>query len=407
MSEEETARGALVCEPVDVSALVQEVVDILLPQARDKVLELHTRCDDLLRGQWLLDPSRLRQVVFNLASNAVKYTASGRVEIRASAVSAEGHSRLRIAVSDTGPGIDPAEREAIFERFRRGRAQDRATQGGLGLGLALCRENARVMNGSITLESALGVGSEFTFEFPSERVPVQDRHLPFAGRTALIVADDSPARRGLLSQLAELGLMVETAPDGYLGLALAERLEAQRGAVDLVVLQGNLPGMPGEVFVIRLRRTAFGSRAALVWVGGGAETAEVDAIVPSPPDPYQVATVARQLLAQRPSLDVLTPNQSVSSGGRVLLVEDDKANRTLLVAALTRRGFAVFTARSGEEALRLAGRDSFDAILMDLQMPGLDGFETTRRIRALGGHASPGSDHRPDRMAGHKAAAAL
>ena len=79
-------------------------------------------------------------------------------------------------MSDTGPGIDPAEREAIFERFRRGRAQDRATQGGLGLGLALCRENARVMGGSITLESALGVGSEFTFEFPSERVPVQDRH---------------------------------------------------------------------------------------------------------------------------------------------------------------------------------------------------------------------------------------
>ncbi len=388
VSEDEAARGALVCEPVDVSVLVQEVVDMLRPQARDKALELHTRCDDLLRGQWLVDPSRLRQVVFNLASNAVKYTPSGRVEIRASAVETDGQSRLRIAVSDTGPGIDPAEREEIFERFRRGRAHDGAAQGGLGLGLALCRENARVMGGSITVESALGVGSEFTFECPADRVPVQDRLLPFAGRTALIVADDGPAIRALAGQLGELGLMVETAPDGYLGLALAERLEAQRGAVDLVVLQGNLPGMPGEVFVIRLRNTAFGNRAAVVWVGNGAETAEVDAIVPAPPDAYQVASVAKQLLAQRPSLDALVPHNSLVHGGRILLVEDDKANQTLLAAALSRRGYTVFTASSGEEALRLTGHDSFDVVLMDLQLPGLDGFETVRRMRALQGHAA-------------------
>jgi len=388
VAEDESARGALVCEPVEVSTLVQEVVDVLRPQAHDKALELHTRCDDLLRGQWLVDPSRLRQVVFNLASNAVKYTASGRVEIRASAVEADGQTRLRIAVSDTGPGIDPAERDEIFERFRRGRAHDGAAQGGLGLGLALCRENAKLMGGTVTLESALGVGSEFTFEFPADRVPAQDRLLPFAGRTALIVADDGPAIRALATQLGELGLMVETAPDGYLGLALAERLEAQRGAVDLVVLQGNLPGMPGEVFIIRLRRTAFGNRASVVWVGDGAETAEVDAIVPAPPDAYQVATVAKQLLAQRPSLEALSPHVSLVRGGRVLLVEDDKANQALLAAALSRRGFAVFTAGNGEDALRLASHDSFDAVLMDLQMPGLDGFETVLRMRALQGHAA-------------------
>ena len=114
----------------------------------------------------------------------------------------------------------------------------------------------------------------------------------------------------------------------------------------------------------------------------------MDAIVPAPPDPYQVATVAKQLLALRPSLDALVPHTSLARGGRILLVEDDKANQTLLAAALSRRGYAVFTAANGEEALRLASHDSFDAVLMDLQMPGIDGFETVRRMRTLQGHAA-------------------
>src|SRR5581483_8985233 len=146
-----------------------EVADVLAPQAHDKGLALRTRVDDLLTGAWLLDATRLRQVLFNLTSNAIKFTGHGWVEVQASVVtSAEGQESIRIAVADTGPGIAPEDRERIFERFRRGRSGTSGHEG-LGLGLALCRENAQLMGASLTVESSVGSGSEFVFQFPANR----------------------------------------------------------------------------------------------------------------------------------------------------------------------------------------------------------------------------------------------
>jgi CheY-like chemotaxis protein len=384
----EVGGAGLQTDEVDVIGLVREVTDTLQPQARDKGLELKTRYDDLLRGYWLVDPARLRQVLFNLIGNAIKFTHHGHVEVRASAIAGSSDtSSIKLAVSDTGPGIAPGDRDLIFERFHRGHNQENRAHPGLGLGLALCRENAMLMGGTLTVESALGVGSEFMFEFPAERVAHSAASQLFPGRTALLVGDDDARTRSVAGLLGDNGIVVEVATDGYLGLALAERIEAQRGALDLVIVQGRLLGMATEVFVHRLRDTSFGRRALVIWHGNEETQANVDAVIAAA-DPYEVASAAQQLLAQRSPLEVLEPLAAVARGGRILVVEDDRVNQSLLVAGLSRRGFSTFVANDGDEAVRLASHDSFDAILMDIQMPHCDGFEATQKIRAMNGRAT-------------------
>lgn len=382
----ETGRNELQTDEVDLVGLLREVSDALMPQARDKGLALHVRCDDRLHGHWLADRTRLRQIMFNLLGNAIKFTAAGHVEVRGSVVGGSGdRPTVRIAVSDTGPGVASEDRDSIFERYRRGRAG--AGHEGLGLGLALCRENAALMGGTLNVESALGVGSEFTLTFPAEQAQEAALDPRLAGRTALLVGGDDSRMRIIAQQLGDAGLVVETAADGYLGLAMAERLEAQRGALDLVIVQGVLTGMSADVFVIRLRSTAYGRRAIVLLLGSDAGS-EVDAVIALPVDPYQVAVTAREMLAERSPFEALEPTAQAARGGRILVVEDDKVNQSLIVAALSRRGFVVFVANEGEEAVRLADRGSFDAILMDIQMRGCDGFAATRRIRALSGRAA-------------------
>jgi len=381
-------QAELQIDEVDVVGLIRDVAEVFVPQAQDKNLTFHTRIDELLAGLWYVDPTRLRQVLFNLLGNAIKYTSNGSVELRAAAiVDAEGRTVVRITVSDTGPGIPPEDRGRIFERFKRGRNEDSE---GLGLGLALCRENAALMNGTLMLETSHGVGSEFTFEFPSGRVAVQAS--PFVGRTALILGFDATTRERVRGHFGRLGFHAETADDGFTGPGVAARVAARHNALDLVVLDAALIGIPAEIVVARLRSTPFGREAAIIAVIPPDLESEnisvhVDATIPASNDLSMISSTAAKLLGEQNSLDLVAPNTRRLSGGRILVVEDNKVNQSLLTAALSIRGFSAFVASNGQEAVRLASYDSFDAILMDLQMPGTDGFEATRYIRAMPGRA--------------------
>jgi signal transduction histidine kinase/DNA-binding response OmpR family regulator len=373
-------------EAVDVAGLVEEAGEVLRPQAEDKGLELRVVIDDSVLGTWSTDPTRLRQVLFNLCGNAVKYTVHGSVEIRASIERNGTRPLLRLRVTDTGPGIADDEREIIFEQFRRGRDEVSRGHEGLGLGLALCRDIASLLGGSLSLESAPGAGSAFTFAIPVERAEASvARGGPLAGRSALVVGLSEGVRRRVASHLEHLGFVVETAADGFLALGLAERIAFQHGTLDLMVLDAALFGLPAEALMARLKASHPHQHLCTVLVANGSliGTAEdaADAVVPHPVEARDLDHVLATLFGDRSILQEIDPAAPAAPQARILVVEDNRINQALFVDQLTRAGFSTFSASNGREAIDAVRRGGFDAILMDIQMPELDGVEATRRIR--------------------------
>ena len=376
-------------EMVDLANLIEEVGEVLRPQAHDKGLELQIAVEESVHGTWSTDPTRLRQVLFNLAGNAVKYTMHGSVEIRALACTDQaGQELLEIRVLDTGPGIAEDERELIFEQFRRGRDEVSAGQEGLGLGLALCREIAALLGGSLSVESTLAVGSVFTFKMPMERVQVsRSRGAPLAGRTALVVGLSEGLRRRVASHLEGMGLDVETAGDGFMALGAAERVVYQHDALDLLVLDAALVGLPADVLLVRLQanRSFERTRTVLVCNGPvvGAIEGRADLVVAHPVEASDLDRAVGSLFETTSPLHEFYPRAPISPKQRILVVEDNRINQALFLDVFNRANFSAFAASSGEEAVQAAERGGFDVILMDVQMPGIDGTEATRRIRAM------------------------
>ncbi|MBZ8140609.1 hypothetical protein CLD22_11945, partial [Rubrivivax gelatinosus] len=387
--------------------LVGRTIEMVGHRAREKGLELVLDTDhvpDRLRG----DPTRLSQAILNLLANAVKFTSSGWVRLDVEALQRDDEGLLlRFRVQDTGEGIDAQALPKLFTAFEQADSTTTRRFGGTGLGLALTRHLAHLMGGEVGVASTPGVGSTFWFTArmqPASAQPARPEVLALSGRRALLVDDLAESLRVQEETLRKLGLEVDAFDDPRQALAQAgHEADAGRG-YDVLVLDWRMGPPDGPQLLARLSER-LGERLPpallvtahdedLMWQQ--AKAAGFAAVLLKPVTASSLHDALAGLLGTRAAAAPALAAHSLDAGAaeselrlrhagrRVLLAEDNPVNREVAVELLRSVELVVETAEDGREAVDkvLAGR--FDVVLMDMQMPVLDGLEATRRIRASG-----------------------
>lgn len=383
----DAGRVELADEPVDLPALVQGVTELLAPRAQGKGLEIACFVSPDLPRTVRGDEDRLRQILLNLAGNAVKFTETGGVGV---AVERGPADTVRISVSDTGPGI-PADRAAsIFEEFEQAGPAD--ARDGTGLGLAITRRLADRMGGTIALDSVVGAGSEFRFEVGLAGI-ADDEAEPARTDARVLILSAAPFEGPYLART------IRAAGGGAeIARTLDEALARMaRRRYDVLVADHALPGADVRVAAREARHHGIGHTIVLL---SPFERRDVGSAHAAGFDAYLIKPVRARSLFERISAGkvrpVPAPARRVRLGGavqskavRVLLAEDDEVNALLAVRTLEKLGAIVEWARDGREALArmeaALGQDGLpiDVVLMDVRMPKLSGCDATRRFRDL------------------------
>jgi signal transduction histidine kinase/DNA-binding response OmpR family regulator len=396
--------GKLTLETIefDPRQVVEDVGELFAGPAQRKRLELACRVDDLPQPTLTGDPGRLRQILTNLVGNAVKFTERGEIVVRARPIETAGDSvRLRFEIRDTGIGITPEQRERIFETFTQADSSTTRRYGGSGLGLAIARQLCRLMDGDMGVDSTPGNGSTFWFTVRLGR-PAQSRARPAPiaqelRGTRVLIVDDNATNREILQNYAHAwGMREGVAADGEAALAALRDAAASGDPYALVILDMMMPGMDGIELARRIRGEPAldGSRLLMLTSmgmrGDGAEArnAGIGAYLNKPVRQSELYNALSLVLnGEDPDNRLVTrhtlPDAAPANGRQVLLVEDNDINRELMIHLLTHMGYDVALANDGQQALECCTRRRPDLILMDCQMPVMDGFQATAEIRRL------------------------
>ncbi len=398
--------GKLDIESVEFSLhdTLDGLADLIGLKAEEKALELLFVQSPGLPDRVMGDPLRLRQVLVNLAANAVKFTSEGEVTVGVEEIErAAGSVLLRFWVKDTGVGMNEAQLARLFTPFTQAEMSTSRRYGGTGLGLAISQKLVRMMGSTIEVDSHEGQGSTFHFNLRMGLGAAQAQRpaaLPGAAGGRLLVVDDNAAARELLAGMAvRMGFSVDEAHDGEQALRMVlEASQAGRPFL-LVLLDWKMPGLDGVDCARRLAQAGLDRPQVLMVTAFSRdevlrrmqqEQVHIRAVLTKPVTPSSLHDACMQALAspnapvmamQRDIQLALTDHQKRLTGVRVLLAEDNEINQELATELLQRVGVKVAVAKDGQTALAMLGEQPFDAVLMDCQMPGMDGYTATGRIR--------------------------
>jgi len=399
LSKIEAGRLQLESVEFDLGALVEDVASLLSVAAHKKGIELACSLPVDMPATVRGDPGRVRQVLANLAGNAVKFTASGEVVIDVALdLGAGSPATFDFRVIDTGIGIAQEHTAGLFQTFSQGDSATTRRYGGTGLGLAISRQLVELMGGRIGFRSELGRGSTFSFTVPLDlgRSPAEDvRTVSMRGMRALVVDDNATNREILTRYLQSWGMRTQAAEGASPALEALTSSAANGEPFHAVLLDLNMPDVDGIELARRITATpdipdvpAVGM--ILLTSSGQEDIAErareagISAFLTKPIRRAQLHTCLVGVLVTAPEPIarpiVVRPERT----GRLLLAEDNVVNQQVALAMLTMLGFEVDIVSDGTEAVKAATTTPYQAILMDCQMPHLDGYDATREIRRLG-----------------------
>ena len=402
-SKLEAAKMTLESVEFELDAILDEINDAFARKAADKGLELIFAVAPDVPTTLVGDRLRLQQVLLNLVNNAVKFTEKGEIAVRIALQQRNGDDTvLRFAVQDTGIGISEDQRQNLFQSFQQADASTTRRFGGTGLGLAISKRLSELMGGQIGVESTPGAGSTFWFTVrlrARQRSDRRNRIRPdLHGLKTLVVDDNAQARDVIAEMLRSMGFYADQAATGPQALDLIEQADARGSHYDLVLLDWQMPGMTGVEVAREIQRKRLRKPPVLLMITAfdrdevlpAASQLGVQDVLVKPVTPSTLFNAVMRQLGQTVAIDKAPDSagnalaeKAQLAGARALLVEDNALNQEVATEFLRVLGLEVDLAGDGAVALQKVQQAAYDVVLMDMQMPVMDGIMATRAIRAM------------------------